>query len=166
MRNCIAILILFVITACTAEGEKTGFADLEELYNEFELKKELESKFETVQATRKGLLDSLELDLNVRLKNLEAQQKPPQDQVLQFQVRQQNYQQKSQQFEQELLQVQETYSGQIWEQIHQYVSDYGKENNYTYIHGTDGSGTMLYATEKKDITSALIQYINLTYKGK
>jgi outer membrane protein len=48
----------------------------------------------------------------------------------------------------------------IWEKINQKVNDYGKEQGYDYIFGAKGDGSIMYASDKKDITKEVIAYIN------
>src|SRR5690606_31481631 len=73
---------------------------------------------------------------------------------------------KRQQFDQMNAEQAEEYDKQIYSQINQYIEDYGKDHNYLYILGANGSGSILYAKERHDLTQELINYINEKYAGK
>lgn len=167
MKYTIYILLLLVFhTSCSNEAEKTGFIELGNLYNDFDLKKELESKLKMVESSRNNVLDSLELELNIEMKRLESAKEPNQQEINLFQLKQQEYLMKKEQFQNEVTNLTNAYTEQIWTQINKYVEEYGKEKEYTYIHGADGSGTVMYAKEEKNITKDVSSYINEKYKGK
>ena len=48
----------------------------------------------------------------------------------------------------------------IWDQINLKVSEFGKEKGYDYIFGAKGDGSIMYASDSKDVTKELIEYIN------
>jgi outer membrane protein len=83
-----------------------------------------------------------------------------------FQIRKQDYLSKEKQFDEDDQRLAEQYSQQIWKQINQYVSDYGKENNFSFIYGASGNGAIMYAQDKYDVTIELTSYINEKYKGE
>ncbi|HBH23992.1 MAG TPA: hypothetical protein DDY13_11285 [Cytophagales bacterium] len=58
------------------------------------------------------------------------------------------------------------YTDQLWNQINGYVSEFGEENEYTYILGATGNGTLMYAGENLNITKELIEYINNKYEDE
>ena len=49
--------------------------------------------------------------------------------------------------------------------IKAYVKDYGKENNYTYIFGSNESANIMYAEEGLDITQDILSELNEGYNG-
>jgi outer membrane protein len=53
-----------------------------------------------------------------------------------------------------------TFERVIWEKINQKVNEYGKEQGYDYIFGAKGDGSIMYASDHKDITKEIIAYIN------
>lgn len=48
----------------------------------------------------------------------------------------------------------------IFNQINDYVQKYGKENNYQYILGANGSGSIVYADEMENVTDLIVQGLN------
>lgn len=146
---------------------QTAYVDIGIIYNEFGLKKELETKYTNVQSTRKRIIDSLGLELTIlsnRVKqNLASDLKDSIGQ--QFTAKQQEYMYRKQAFESDNDAVTEQYSAQIWKQLNQYITDYGKANGYDYIFGGDGSGSLMYAREGLNITDQVKTYVNQRYKG-
>lgn len=53
---------------------------------------------------------------------------------------------------------------QIWSRINQYVTEYGKLNNYELILGATGNGNIMYAENSIDITDDFIIYANSKYE--
>lgn len=146
---------------------KTAYVDLGKVYNEFTLKKELESKMQQVQQIRKNQLDSLELDLNILARNLQSPSAANRSELeRQYQNKQQQYYFNKQKVEEESANLTQTYDDQIWKQLNQYIKEYGKANKFTYVFGAEGSGALMYADESVNITEELIGYVNANYKGQ
>jgi outer membrane protein len=146
------------------DAPKLAFVKSNDVYNEFELKKELSAKLETVQSKRKAILDSL----LIPLKMLAAQLKQDKDakMYMQFQLQEQNYLEKKQEFEEDNQRLTDGYSSQIWKQINQYIADYGKEKGYAFIYGATGSGSLMFAGDQYDVTAEVSKYVNEKYKGE
>ena len=45
-----------------------------------------------------------------------------------------------------------------------YVKEYGKDNDYTYIFGSNESANIMYAKEGLDITEEILEKLNESYK--
>lgn len=143
---------------------KFAYVEIETVYNEFPMKKELEGKLTNVQQARKNILDSLKIQLNALSASVKSEKDIEGIRV--FQTKKQEYLLKQKNFEDDNQTTTQNYSSQIWKQINQYVKDYGKEKNYTFILGTDGSGALMYGDEKVNITKELSDYVNLRYQGE
>lgn len=149
----------------SGDKAKTAFVKNSDLYNEFDLKKELETKLATVKNHRKVILDSLVTQLKMASTELQFSKVQDEKEIKKFEIQKQAYMAKQQEFEEDTDRLAEQYSAQIWKQINQYVTDFGKEQGYTYIYGASGDGALMYAKEDLDLTKELIVYINLKYKG-
>lgn len=55
------------------------------------------------------------------------------------------------------------YDALIWKEINEKVTVYGKDHSIDLILGAKGDGAIMYASDAKDITKAVIEFIN---KGK
>jgi outer membrane protein len=144
---------------------KTGIIEIQKVYDSFQLKKELETKFKTTQNQRKKILDSLELELKYLYASIEKQEKKDEETIKNFNIKKNFYMQKKQMNQEDDAALSKQYDSEILTQLNQYVKDFGKENGYTYVFGTDGNGSMMYAKESVDISNEVIVYINNKYQG-
>lgn len=162
----IVFAYLIVLSVLTYQNRsKTGYIIIEEVYNKFELKKELEKQFNSIKTERKKILDSLELDLKLYDSKLRKMIKVGSEAASLFETKKEVYYQKAKQFEEDNNQTSSQFDKEILMQLNQYVKDYGKEKKYDYIFGNDNNGSLMHATEKNNITSEVVDYINKKYKG-
>lgn len=159
-----------VIVSCYSlrkPTSQTAYVDIGLVYAEFGLKKELEAKYTNVQSARKRIIDSLNLELTILSNRLSQNLRPGIKDSLeqQFSVKRQEFMYRKQAFDADNDAVTEQYTEQIWKQLNQYVTDYGKANGYDYIFGGDGSGSLMYAREGLNITDKVKIYVNQSYKG-
>lgn len=142
---------------------KVAYVDIEKVYNEFSMKKELESKLINVQQARKLILDSLKIELNALSQNIKSEKDVAN--IQNFQFKKQEYLLKEERFNEDNQATTDSYNSQIWKQIKQYVKDYGKQNAYTIISGADETAVVLYGDENVNITETVIKYVNERYAG-
>jgi outer membrane protein len=168
----ILILIISIISAnyyITEQQFKKRFAwvNLSKIYNEFSLKKDLEKKLMVVETARKKITDSLELELKVMVNQFELlNDAEKNNQSTIFQIKKQEYLTKKQEFDEDNEQLKTDYHQQVLTQINQYVKDYATGHNYSMIYGADGSGVLMYAEEKIEITNEVLLFVNNKYKGE
>jgi len=157
------IISVSVLVLWMKKPTKIGYVNIETVYNDFQMKKELESKFQNVQSMRKNILDSLKLQLGLLAKRIAS----PNDKenMQRFEMLRQEYLLKEETFMQDNQVTTEQYAAQIWKQLSQYVKQYGKDHSYTYVLGMETKGTVLYGNEAEDITNDVKQYINAQYQG-
>ena len=144
---------------------KVAFVHVQDVYNEFDYKKELENKFETIKTARIRILDSLEIQINVLAKNIQNSEVNKEMNMQNYQYLVAQYQNKQQVFTEDNQAVSEQYTEQIWNQLNQYIEEFGKENNYDFIHGADGSGSVMHANQGYNITDELKNFVNERYQG-
>ncbi|HZK64303.1 MAG TPA: OmpH family outer membrane protein [Puia sp.] len=144
---------------------KTAFIIIQDVYNGYDMKKEMEKKFNQTKDARQKILDSLAFELNILGKKVQDEHEKNPANLEQFKSRREEYLQRKQNSEEDNNQLSKQYDQEILTQLNQYVKDYGKENGYTYIFGNDGNGSLMYAKEGKDISKQVIEYINEKYKG-
>jgi outer membrane protein len=159
-------ILLIIITGIVWVGfsfkqkVRTGWVDINKLYNEFELKKELESTLEITREQHKKVLDSLEFDIILMSK---ASKDALTNRVIE--AKKEYYIKRKRSFDVDDENQKNQYQTQILTQINQFVKDYGEKNGYAYIVGADGTGTVMYADEHLNLTNELKVYINERYKG-
>lgn len=145
------------------DRHKTGYIILQQVFDNFEFKKESQKKFEQVRSARKKILDSLMLDLTVLAKKIESKTASKDEESL-FEKYKLGYEQRMREFEEDTRAMTSQYDKEIITQLNQYVKDFGTEQHYDIIFGnTDGS--LMYGNEKFNITIEVTAYINDKYKG-
>jgi outer membrane protein len=145
---------------------KIVFVDNNQLYKEFKGKSELEKKFIKEKESEQAYLDSLFLEvksLDTKVKASTAKD-PKLEQT--FRDKKSAFDQLASEFNNRDKQLESKYLDQIWTQINQYVKEYGKEKGYRLILGAQGNGSLMYASDKADITKEAIEYCNKKYDGK
>lgn len=161
----IIAISLGVVYLSNFKTKKYAWININKVYGDFSLKKELENKLKFVGDERKKILDSLELNLKLMVKKLEKDPQRDESALTEFQLKKEKFFEVKQQFEDDNQQMQENYNKQVLTQINQYVKDYAEKNDWDMIFGADGTGTIMYAEENIEITSDVIVYINNKYKG-
>lgn len=165
---------LLIVLVCAAgfvscNQQKTAYVDTTRLMQDYQEMKDVEASFEGKTQRLRRELDSVGQDF--------------QQQVQAYQVQAQNMSQSERQeaegklmeLQQKLQQQQQTRSGQLREEsgviidsliekVKVFVADYGKENNYTYIFGSNESANIMYAEEGLDITNEVLEKLNAAYK--
>lgn len=171
------VLGLFAVTSVSLtiyqlnREQKFVIVDLARLYNEFEMKKQLEGQMTTVTDIRQKALDSLELSLNILSRNIQnmdpaADKAAYENKTNEFEVRRRQYLSQQTAMNENNEAMQQQYNGQIWKQLNQYVEDYGKANGIECIIGGDGSGNVMYSESGLNRTDEVVSYCNERYQGE
>jgi len=156
---------IFICVSFQKHKQKTAFVIISELFEKFELKRELEKNYTGIKNARKKILDSLQIDLSVLSKRLSSTAKPDNNDIDLFERKKIDFNQKMKEFDQSNMQLTKEFDEKIILQLNQYVSDYGKENGYDMIYGNTSNGSIMYGNEKNNITKNVTEYINQKYKG-
>lgn len=158
--------IVFLCIYTLQQNKKIAWVNITKVYNEFTLKKELETKAISIGNRRKAIIDSAEFDLKSLSREIKSENGKDKTKISLFEVRKQAYFETKKQLEEDNAAMQQQYNEQILIQLNQYIKDYGKSGNYEYILSGDGSGSLMYAVENNDVTADVIQFVNEKYKGK
>lgn len=172
MKKCLVIIGVVVLAIGSflvgkyfeAPGRKIGYLDLNKVFSNFEMKKELELKMKAIQEQRNALLDSLKLDLKILARQIDENK--DYKKLEYFEKKRELYVNQEEKFKEENLKNAKMFDEQIFTQINQYVKDFGIKKNYALIFGAEGSGTLMYAEETLNLTEELQSYINERYLGK
>jgi outer membrane protein len=143
---------------------KIGFVLVSDVFDGFEMKKEMEKKYTTAKNARKRILDSLQVDLSVLSGRLRMQKPGAEDKVL-FENKRMEYDRKQQLFEEDNAFMSKQLDEQIIKQLNQYMADFGKEKKYDIIYGNTTNGSIMYGTDELNITKEAITFINNSYLG-
>ena len=148
----------------SASGAKLGFVTAEKLFADFEMRKELHSKFEILKQNHKQRLDSLKVEVEAAALTYQKNASEPTAKNARW--AQQTFLRIEQEFLEEENRLNQSFTEQIWKQLNQYVADYGKANGYRFIFGANGTGSLMYASDGDDLTETMVKYANQKYKGE
>lgn len=152
------LLILYVKTPHTA------FINTNKVYNDFKGKGEYQAKLEELNSKQKHILDTIKYEIDLIELNL-SKKSADKEWIAQYQIKAKNYERLRMEFEDNIETQKQKYIEEIWIQINKYVEQYGKQKGYDYIYGTNGSGSIMFAKESKDISKDVTEYINKKYEG-
>lgn len=142
-----------------------GFVRTVDLFDAFELKKKLSSDFQNIERKRKGVLDSLKIQLLSLESRIKTDLGEGQQLMAEHELRYEEYARLKEQFSTEHTELEGKYNDMVWTQLNQYISDYGEENNVKMIFGASGAGNLMYSEPGLDLTDDLITYSNNRYSG-
>jgi outer membrane protein len=163
-------IILGLVLWQVSNKPRFAYVDLPGVYDNFQMKKQLESKLDNVGSQRKSILDSLEIKLKTLASTIDhgmsASQKHKDSLYSAYENLRQEYALKSQNFTEDNERTKQQYNEQIWKQLNQYIKDYGHDNGYAFIFGADGSGSLMYGNDPQNITDAIKEYVNKRFAGE
>lgn len=157
LLNTLAIIWL-IVSEKNLENVSYRYILNQKVFEEFAATKEKMNKLNKVEQKQKALLDSL----NMQLIALENSKSINADLL---KTKRTNYQNLYNEFSLSNQKEIELYRTEIWNQINQYISEYGKSKGYTIIFGGNGTGTLMYGDSDLNVTDELITYINQKYAG-
>ena len=161
-----AVAILMV----SCNEQKTAYVDTTKIVQEYKEMKDVEAEFTTKSDSVRKQLDSVARVFQQEVQAYQAEmesmsqadrQKKEQELMQKQQMLQQQQQMQSTRLREESNAVMDS----IVTKIKDYVKDYGKENNYTYIFGSNESANIMYAEEGLDITQEILKELNEDYGG-
>jgi outer membrane protein len=158
---CTVALVIYQIKS----QPKTGYVLIQDLYNGFEMKKEMEKKYKITKDARDKILDSLSFELKMIANQIQSEEEKNKETIKKFEIKREEYFQKKQAFEEDNEMLTKKYDQEILTQLNQYVKDYSSAQGYTYVFGNDGNGSLMYGNEDNNITKEVVEYINNKYKG-
>lgn len=161
----LAISIIFCFSYVYYTKPKYGYIILQDVFNEFKLKKELQKKLEQVKSFRQKEIDSLKIDLTILSKKIQTNVASKDEKDL-FERKRIEFNQKMQIFEEDNAAMTKQYDNEIITQLNQYIKDYGTKNNYDMILGNNSDGSLMYGKEAFNITKDVTAFINEKYEGK
>ncbi|ACU92390.1 outer membrane chaperone Skp (OmpH) [Capnocytophaga ochracea DSM 7271] len=159
---------LLALTACT---DKVAFVDNSKLLNDYQEKKDIEAKLKGQISAYERKRDSISMAFQTEARAFDAQAKTLPQNVAQkkyneLMQKSQILQQHLQQEEQKIQMESQTQMDSLLSKVKKNIKEYGKQKGYTFILGANDGGSVLYGTEKKDITKEVTEYLNNQYKDK
>jgi outer membrane protein len=170
MKDNLKILIAMIIAIAVSIGymtwqsrKKQVVVDLKTLFDQFDMKKEYQKKYQSITTEKQKSLDSL----TILLRNYSAREaqltKAELDQarmVNKMLIIKQNA------FEDENAKITAEYDKEVISRLLLYSKEFSKERGYDVVFGNDGTGAVLYNSEAIDVTKEFVDYVNQSYAGK
>lgn len=167
----IFLVLMMVASLTSCEQEKTAFVDNTKLLSEYQQKKDIEATFKVKAEDYQKRADSISRAFQAEAMAFEAksktisQNKAQEEYNLLMQKRQLMGQQ-LQAEEQKLQQESQVQIDSMVKKVKEFVHEYGKTNQYTYIFGSTEASSILYGVETKDITEIVLKELNASYTKK
>lgn len=166
----LVLINIFIVTGYfiydIATKPKYGYVDLKIAFDQFQLKKDLESKYLVITKERKKVLDSLYVELEKFSYELNSSKDPQKEKIIAFNKQKEDFYSKSKQFEEDNNALTGKYDSEVINQLNQYVKDFGEVHNYTFIFGSNMDGSIMQAKEQNNVTEEIVAFINDRYNGK
>lgn len=167
-------LILFVLMFAAFAGyiafqhstkAKVGYVYIKEIYDGFEMKKQMEQKYLKTKKAKDKILDSLKFELNALLKQIDTEKEKNPETIKTFELKRDAFLQKKTAFEEENTALTQEYDQEILNQLNQYVKDYGTQNNFSLLFGNDANGSLMYGKDELNKTKEVLEFVNNKYNG-
>lgn len=146
---------------------KTGYVYLEKIYDNYKGKTDIERDMKAIENKQKNILDTLKfeiIDLDAKSRSLKA---GGYKQVVErLQIKKADYERLVKEFSKYNSEESQKQVSELLKQINQFIKDYGDKNDYDFIFGAVGNGSLMYAKEKNDLTEDVSKYVNQRYEGK
>jgi outer membrane protein len=159
----LVVLVAAGLTSCNEQ--KTAYVDTTKLIQEYKEMKDVEQEFTSKSDLVKVQLDSLaqsfQADVKVYQEKMDGMSAAARKETeAGLMSRQQAIQQQQQAMGNQLRQESDAVIDSIVTKVKDYVKDYGKKNNYTYIFGSNESANIMYAKDGLDITEEILEKLN------
>lgn len=171
MKKIILGLAVLITGASCQEQQKIAFIDNSEVINEYQMKVDIEDKFETQNEDFTKQRDSIAQvyqsemqSVQQRLSQMSPQKQQEESQA--FSQKWQPIQQQMQMQQQQMEQMFNTEMDSVISKMNKFVEGYGKDNGYTLVLGKNQAGSVVYGDETIDITEIITKAINEDYNGK
>lgn len=164
----VIVIVLASVALFSCQQEKTAFVDNEKLIEEYQERKDIEDKYkvkiETLTKKKDSISKSLQAEgIALQAKGANLSKEKQQELYGPYMQKSQLLQQQIQQEEQLMSQQSQGEIDYLLKKINDAVSTYGETNGYSYIFGKNKVGSVVYGSEKNDITKTILDELNKTY---
>jgi outer membrane protein len=171
MRKLVSIVIIVLSVASCQQSEKIGFVDNSVLINDYQEKKDIETKLkgkiEVYEKRRDSLSQAFQLEVKAaEIKARSMSQTNLQKLQQEFQQKEQIISQQLQFEQQQIAQESQSKNDSLIKKVRAFVKDYGKANGYKFILGSNEAGSVMYGTDEADLTQTVLDALNEAYKNK
>ncbi len=160
------------LAAGSTAGNNIFYVQIDSVISHFDMAKdlsgELESKFNSSDATLKSKQESYQKEVNdyqYKMQRGLITRSDAQNIEQQLYVKQQDLMQLQQDLTTEINEKQVVMNRQVINAIMEYLKENSTQYNYKYVLGTSFGGNILYANDSLDITRSITEGLNTKYAG-
>jgi outer membrane protein len=160
----IIVIIGFAILLRKSEIEEVTSvksADLEKVFSDFEMTKEMDEKYKSKTSIMSTEIDSLD---KIILRLQQKTQRIPADIEVKSNIKVLEYNRSI--LLESVADIKVEFEGQIWNRLEIMIKDYSQENNLTLLVSNNNDRNILFTKGSIDITEDLIYYVNQKYRGR
>jgi len=166
----IGILVIVAILSIACQTEKTAYVDTEQLFKDYQELVDVKERF-----TKEN--DAILSDLEVKIQAYQIKEdlfrkngpsmarKKQEEKYNELAAEAQQLQQERQARLGKLQVDSQGAIDSLLTKVKDKVKEYGKNNGYTYIYGSNDAGSVMYGKEELNITESVLEYLNGAYKG-
>lgn len=171
MKKIILGLTVLMALASCQEQQKIGFINNGDVINEYQMKIDIEKKYENKNKKFSQKRDSIGRAYQAEIQSVQMRlsSMSPQKQQEESQAFQQKWQPVQQQIQYEQQQMEQMFTEEmdsVITAVNKFVESYGEKNGYTFILGKNQAGSVMFGKENNDISEEVIKAINEAYKNK
>mgnify|MGYP000041202190 CR=1 FL=1 len=168
MLKKISLIAVVAVSLISCQQEKTAFVNNETLIEDYQERRDIEDKYKVKVEALTNKKDSIgkalqEEGMALQAKGANMTQAEQQELFGPFMQKRQLLQQQLQQEEQVMAQESQAEIDALLAKIDESIAAYGEANGYTYVFGKNKVGSVLYGSEKNDITSVVLKELNEAY---
>lgn len=130
------------------------YLDNVKVFSTFNLAKDLNTLHQKKLNSQKKIVDSL-----VTILKSKPEESPSEEMQKRFVFENNKLKEMGDYFSNEVSQ-------QVWNRLNSYIKEYGEQNKYSIILGTQGNGNIMYGNPTNEITEDFIEYANKKYEGE
>lgn len=139
--------------------KKIAFFDYNTVYNNCKLKLKLEKDLMRVGSLRKSELDSLQMELSFLSQKI-GTNSASQTELDRFEEMKTRFLTYKDKYEQENMQLKDTYFSQIRKEINDKARMFSEKNGYDYLFSATGDGSLMYAAKEEDVTEEFQKFMD------
>lgn len=161
----ILVQVYLLIGHFQNSGGETYYVELNKVFNEFEMKKELERDLKQKTFSREKKVDSLGMQLQMMNERWE---RDTTNATLRDSIRVlwNYYRTLSSEYKETKESLTMQYDTQIQNQLSQYLKDFGKQNGYSLLLGSMDNSVVLHSEKSKNVTEQAIRFVNTAYNDE
>jgi len=160
----VGVFALAAVTFIKNKPAKVVYVNMDELFNGFQMKKELENDF----ISRSNQIQKRIETLQIKVTNFkeEVNQKISANYVDSLNRANTQLSELNRQFQEEYMPLKEQYDAQIQNQLLNYMKEFGKANDYDLVITNLNGSTVIFGSDDVNVTTEALEFVNQKYAGK